>query len=38
MTNSDELEKSVKKSLDEYNEGNYKTVHSTDELFKDLDN
>lgn len=31
------LEDSIRKSLEEYAKGNYRTAHSTDELFKDLD-
>lgn len=32
-----ELQASINQSIKEYEQGNYKTVHSTDELFKELD-
>lgn len=35
---SPELERSIEKSLAEYEKGDYQTVHSTDELFDELDN
>lgn len=37
MIVTEQLEKSVEQSLEEYKKENYQTVHSVDELFDELD-